>query len=90
MGQIALKADRVLTPTKELTEVAIIVEKDTIKKIIPWNEIPQNTDVLYHPNTIAAPGFIDIHIHGYGGCDITSGKESCFVQMSKSLLKHGV
>ncbi|UCG01347.1 MAG: N-acetylglucosamine-6-phosphate deacetylase [Candidatus Heimdallarchaeota archaeon] len=90
MGQIALKADRVLTPTKELTDVAIIVEKDIIKKIIPSNEIPQNMDVLYHPNTIAAPGFIDIHIHGYHGCDSTSGKESCFAQMSKSLLKHGV
>ncbi|MFX1283543.1 MAG: N-acetylglucosamine-6-phosphate deacetylase [Promethearchaeota archaeon] len=90
MGQLVLKVDRVITPTKELIKVAIIIEKDRIKKLIPWNEIPQDKDVLYYPNTIAAPGFIDIHIHGYGGYDVTLGKESSLIKMSKSLLRHGV
>ncbi|MFX0061735.1 MAG: N-acetylglucosamine-6-phosphate deacetylase [Candidatus Hermodarchaeota archaeon] len=90
MRQLVLKVDRAITPTKELTKVAIVIEKDKIKKLVPWNKIPQDNDVLYYPNTIAAPGFIDIHIHGYGGCDVTSGQESCLVEMSKSLLRHGV
>ncbi|MHA2247804.1 MAG: N-acetylglucosamine-6-phosphate deacetylase [Candidatus Hodarchaeales archaeon] len=90
MEQLVLKADRVLTPLKELRNVAIIIEKDKIKKIVPWNEILQEKDVLYYPNAIATPGFIDIHIHGYGGCDVTMGKESCLAEMSKSLLKHGI
>ncbi|MFX0171202.1 MAG: amidohydrolase family protein [Candidatus Hodarchaeota archaeon] len=90
MGQLVLKVDKAITPTKELMEVAIIIEKNRIKKLVPWNEITQNKNVLYYPNTIAAPGFIDIHIHGHGTCDANSGKESCLINMSKSLSRHGV
>ncbi|MFX0016170.1 MAG: N-acetylglucosamine-6-phosphate deacetylase [Candidatus Hermodarchaeota archaeon] len=90
MEQLVLKIDRAITPTEELKKVAIIIEKDKIKKLVSWNEISQYKDVLYYPNGIAIPGFSDIHTHGYGGCDVTTNNVSGLVKISKSLLKHGV
>jgi len=88
--QLVLKVDRAITPTEELREIAIIIEKDKIKKLVRWNEISQDKDVLYYPNAIAAPGFLDIHTHGYGGYDVTINNVAGLVEISKSLLKHGV
>lgn len=90
MEPLVLKADRALTPTKELREVAIIVEEDKIKEVVPWNNDLEDKDIIYYPNAIAAPGFIDIHIHGYGGYDFTTKNDSGLVEMSKSLVRHGV
>jgi len=90
MEQLVLKVDRAITPTEELREIGIVIEKDKIKKLVRWNEISQDNDVLYYPNSIAAPGFLDIHTHGYGGYDVTMNNVSGFVEISKSLLKHGV
>lgn len=90
MEQLVLKTDRAITPTEELREIAIIIEKDKIKKLVSWNEISQDKDVLYYPNAIVAPGFLDIHTHGYGGYDVTINNVAGLVEISKSLLKHGV
>ncbi len=90
MEQLVLKVDRAITPTEELREIGIVIEKDKIKKLVRWNEISQDKDVLYYPNSIAAPGFLDIHTHGYGGYDVTINNVAGLVEISKSLLKHGV
>jgi len=85
-----LKVGKVLTPTQELEKVVILIQDEKIKKIVNWNDIPQNWDVLSYPNAIAVPGFIDIHTHGYGGYDATSGSERDLIEMGKAVLKHGV
>ncbi len=85
-----LKVGKALTPTQELEKVAIIIEYDKIKEVVPWSDIPRNGDVLNYPDAIAAPGFVDIHTHGYGGHDVTSGKGGNLTEIAKSLLKHGV
>ncbi|GAI19777.1 unnamed protein product, partial [marine sediment metagenome] len=85
-----LKVGKALTPTQELEKVAIIIEYDKIKEVVPWGDIPRNGDVLNYPDAIAAPGFVDIHTHGYGGHDVTSGKGGDLTEIAKSLPKHGV
>ena len=85
-----LKVGRALTPTQELEKVAIIIEQDKIKEVVPWSDIPRNENILDYPDAIAVPGFVDIHTHGYGGHDATSGKEEDLTEIAKSLLKHGV
>jgi len=88
--RIILKVGRALTPTQELEKVAIIIEQGRIKEVTPWSDTPRNEDVLNYPDAIAVPGFVDIHTHGYGGHDTTSGKEEDLTEIAKSLLKHGV
>jgi len=85
-----LKVGRALTPTQELEKVAIIIEQDKIKEVAPWSDISHNEDILDYPDAIAVPGFVDIHTHGYGGHDATSGKEEDLTEIARSLLKHGV
>lgn len=36
------------------------------------------------------PGFIDIHIHGAGGCDTMDGTEDAFLTISQTIVKNGV
>ncbi len=37
-----------------------------------------------------APGFIDLHIHGYLGCDVTDGSEEGIEQIARGIFKNGV
>jgi len=90
MRRIILKVGKAVTPAQELGRVAIIIEQDRIKKVVPWSDIPRDEDVLSYPDAIATPGFIDIHTHGYGGHDATSGKDKDLIEITRSLLKHGV
>lgn len=90
MRRLILKVGKAVTPAQELRRVAIIIEQDRIKEVVPWSDIPRDEDVLSYPDAIATPGFIDIHTHGYGGRDATSGGGAHLEGMSKSLLKHGV
>lgn len=90
MNRITLKVGRALTPMQELEKVAIVIEKDKIKEVVSWSDMSRNEDVLNYPDAIAAPGFIDIHTHGYGGHDATSGKEEDLTDFAESILKHGV
>jgi N-acetylglucosamine-6-phosphate deacetylase len=90
MKRIILKVGKALTPKLELEKVAIIMEQDKIKKVVPWSRMPAGGDVLYYPDATAIPGYIDIHTHGYGGFDVTSGKREAVEHLGKSILKHGV
>ena len=46
-------------------------------------------NVLEAEGKILSPGFVDIHIHGYGGKDTMNGKDH-IAFMAKGLVKHGV
>ena len=90
MSSVVLKVGKVLTPTQELENAAIFIEGEMIKEVVSWENIPRNKDVLNYTDSIAAPGFIDIHTHGYGGHDATSGEEKDFIDFAESILRHGV
>ncbi|MFB0500721.1 MAG: N-acetylglucosamine-6-phosphate deacetylase [Candidatus Hadarchaeaceae archaeon] len=90
MSSVVLKVGKVLTPTQELEKAAIFIEGDMIKEVVSWEKIPRNKDVLNYTDSIAAPGFIDIHTHGYGGHDATSGEEKDLIDFAESILRHGV
>lgn len=90
MSSVVLKVGKVLTPTQELENAAIFIEGGVIKEVVSWESIPRNKDVLNYTDSIAAPGFIDIHTHGYGGHDATSGEEKDLIDFAESILRHGV
>lgn len=90
MNNIILRVNKLLTPKKVFEKRSIEIEEGKIKKISSWGDVSSKKETLDFPDSIAVPGFIDIHTHGYGGHDVNSGKKKDLIKISESLPKHGV
>ncbi len=65
----AIIGGKVITPFRVITEGVILVEGELIKEIGAKQSVsipPTAKKIDYHGKLIC-PGFIDLHIHGYGG-----------------------
>ncbi|MBQ8302416.1 MAG: N-acetylglucosamine-6-phosphate deacetylase [Clostridia bacterium] len=63
---------------------------DKILGIVNENEIPEGTEIIDANGGYVAPGFIDLHIHGYLGRDVCDASEESMRIISKGLLENGV
>ena len=52
--------------------------------------IPQDARVLDAGGGYIVPGFVDIHVHGGMGADVTEGSREVFETMSRFFVRHGV
>lgn len=66
---------------------SILVENGKIKEINPINYIDKN--VIDANGLYVSPGFIDVHIHGAGGCDTMDGTSEAIDIISKTIVQHG-
>ncbi len=71
---------------EELREPLCIEEKDGIITSI---ESKKCTDALNLEKFAVSAGFIDVHIHGFSGFDVSDGKTESLLEMSKRLPKTG-
>jgi N-acetylglucosamine-6-phosphate deacetylase len=62
----------------------LVIEDGYIAEVVPE---PDNRAAAAGP--FVAPGFIDVHVHGWGGHDAT-GDATALTGMAHALLKHGV
>ena len=81
-GKILLK-DRVV-------EGCALLYSDVIEGIVPMEQLPEEIPVIDADGGYISPGLIDLHIHGYLGCDVCDGKETSIRTISKGLLANGV
>lgn len=81
-GKIVLK-DRILN------DFALLFG-DVIDGIVPSDKVPDDAEVIDAKGGYVAPGLIDLHIHGYLGCDVCDGEEDSIRTISKGLLANGV
>lgn len=81
-GNIILK-DRVV-------EGGALLYSDVIEGIVPMEQLPEEIPVIDADGGYISPGLIDLHIHGYLGCDVCDGEESSIRTISKGLLANGV
>lgn len=70
------------------------IEKGSVRfeagKITGINVLPaREEDHLDAKGLYLAPGFIDCHIHGAGGCDVMDGTEEAICHMAKVIATHG-
>lgn len=66
---------------------SVLVENGKIKEINPSNV--NDTEVIDAEGLYLSPGFIDVHIHGAGGCDTMDGTIESINTIAKTIVQHG-
>lgn len=82
---------RLISPDQEMADAGIFIEDKCIRAIIPAGEMLPKADFTFDAKgQMAVPGFIDIHCHGIGGFDFTSGDPDAVAPIARMKLKEGV
>ena len=91
MGTKLLHVGRAFTPTTELRDAGILVRDGVIESVGPRSSLtlPGGAEEIVATDKVAAPGFIDVHIHGAGGHDVMEGTEEALNAISSLIGSHG-
>ena len=81
-GKIILK-DRI-------EEGYALLFSDKIEGLVSEENIPADCEIMDAKGGYVSPGLIDMHIHGYAGCDVCDASEESIRTISKGLLANGV
>ena len=85
---IKLNVSEIYTPLRIFKESSIVIEKGFVKSIKPyWFN---DSETYNFKDLIAAPGFVDTHIHGHAGYDVNRGSDEEITRLAKYLAKRGV
>ncbi len=88
MNRYYLKSDKIFLEN-EIFKGYILVNDGIIEDII--SEVYEsNIDIVDYEGKIIAAGFIDTHVHGYGGYDIMDRSTESVINVAKGLLNTGV
>ena len=80
---------RILTPAGWLEGGSILVEDNKIKEVLTSAAPVVGAEVVDAKNCIAAPGGIEMHVHGGGGRDFMEGTEEAFRVAVNAHLQNG-
>jgi len=91
MSTTLLHVARAFTPTTELSDTGILLRDGVIEAIGPRSgmSLPAGANEISAAGKIAAPGFLDVHIHGAGGHDVMEGTEDALQAVSRIIAAHG-
>jgi len=80
------------TPLEEIHNPLIFVENGVITDLASRasREIPTSATLIDFADTILAPGFVDIHMHGGAGLDVMLASEAELPRLGRFLTQHGV
>ncbi|MGB9856502.1 MULTISPECIES: N-acetylglucosamine-6-phosphate deacetylase [Caldisericum] len=84
---IVFKVSRIYLPQYLEGEFFIYVKDGVITQITRENHTRNFIDLTDY---IVAPGFVDVHIHGFEGFDVSNGGMDAVIEMSNRLPKTGV
>jgi len=73
-----------------IVENAALLYSTVIEGVVPVDEVPADATVIDACGGYVSPGLIDLHIHGYLGCDVCDGEEESIRTISRGLLANGV
>ena len=91
MSTTLLHVGRAFTPSTELRDAGILTRDGVIEAVGPRSgmTVPAGASEISATDRIAAPGFLDVHIHGAGGHDVMEGTEDALKAVSKTIAAHG-
>lgn len=95
INAICLHNANILTGFSVMKNCAIYIKKNKIVDIYNENRFNQkkfgrNVKLIDVNGAYIAPGFIDTHIHGFGGFSADDGDYKSILKMSEALAKYGV
>lgn len=76
--------------TDSIVPGSVVIQNNKIYKIFLNHNPRYEGEILDGENLYLSPGFIDIHIHGTSGHDTMDASYEGMIEISKTLLKHGV
>lgn len=82
---------KAFTPRDEIADAGILVREGIIEALGPraGMTLPAGAKEISEPGAIAAPGFVDVHIHGAGGHDVMEGTAEALDVVTQAVLRHG-
>jgi N-acetylglucosamine-6-phosphate deacetylase len=91
MSVILLHVGHAVTPSGEVPDAGILMRDDVIESVGPREgmRLPVNAQEIIEPGAIAAPGFVDVHIHGAGGRDVMEGSEAALATVARKVAGFG-
>src|SRR5260370_5715225 len=90
MSTFLLHIARALTPETEFPSAGILVRDGVIEAIGPRQgmSLPAGAQEISAVDRTAIPGFVDAHIHGAGGHDVTRGTDEATTVVARTLARH--
>ena len=91
MANTLLHIGRAFTPTTEIADAGILLRDGVIEAIVPREalQLPAGAQEIRDAEATAAPGFVDVHIHGAGGHDVMEGTAEALKAVAATLARHG-
>lgn len=88
----AIKCHRILTPDRTVERGLIIIEGSAISAVVQEQGFPVSEEAEFFDlgELTVLPGFIDVHIHGWGGHDFRSRDPQSLLKVSALLPFYGV
>src|SRR5271157_1758709 len=89
---LAFTAGRLLTPTDAVEHPLVLVELGRFLEISARNSQQISADVPLSDfgNSVIAPGYVDLHIHGSAGFDVMDERVEALPTIEQLLARHGV
>src|SRR5271167_1282139 len=88
----AFTAGRLLTPTGAVEHPLVLVEQGRFLEISARNsqQIAADVPLSDFGNSVIAPGYVDLHIHGGAGYDVMDDNVEALPTIEQLLARHGV
>ncbi|HZR57334.1 MAG TPA: N-acetylglucosamine-6-phosphate deacetylase [Terriglobales bacterium] len=89
---IAITAARLFTPLIQIERPLVFIEGGRIVEVSSQSvrEIPSNAELKDFGDSVLAPGFIDLHIHGGAGHDLMESDPAALPAVQQFLASRGV
>src|SRR5258708_4086794 len=89
---IVLSASRLFTPQEEIKNALVFIEDGLISTVSSQDQkaIPASARLIDLGDSVLAPGFVDIHMHGGAGLDVMHASPAELPHLNKFLTTHGV
>jgi N-acetylglucosamine-6-phosphate deacetylase len=87
-----LLARQLFTPLERIDNAALVIEGGILAAVGTRESvsIPRNARVVDLGDSVIAPGFIDVHIHGGAGHDVMAGDDESLSAIERMMAGHGV
>jgi N-acetylglucosamine-6-phosphate deacetylase len=89
---LAFTAGRLFTPTDSIEHPVMLVEHGRVVDISARNrrQVPAGVSVSDFSDSVIAPGYVDLHIHGSAGYDVMDDAAEALPAIEQLLARHGV